>query len=125
MHFTGDSSDDTEVEVKVVEAEHDMQMFLDMVLHESPRDQDFAYEPVADCKDERQHQQAATATAQASALAMALHHNTFVGLSGSSLGNHQRHNNDDDETGESDVLFCDRESSVEKEAAELGFVGQL
>ena len=37
MHLTGDSSDGTEVEVMVVEAEHDMHNVLDMVLHESER----------------------------------------------------------------------------------------
>ena len=98
-HFIDDNFGSTEAEVavdivgsKIVEAEDGMQNVLGMVLHESPRDQIFAYQPVAHCNDKRQHQQVAsataTATAQASAVDMALHSNSFVGFGGNDLGNH-------------------------------------
>ena len=81
MHFTNEHFGGMEVEVAVdvveqniAETEDDMQSILDMVLRESPRDQKFAYQPVAYCNDKRQHQPialaTATATAQASAVAM-------------------------------------------------------
>ena len=62
MQFIDDNVGGTEVEVavdviesEIAGTEDGMQSVLDMVLHESPRDQNFAYQPVAYCNRKRQH----------------------------------------------------------------------
>ena len=112
--------------------------------HESPVDHNFLDRPAILSKHQRK-QSARAAKAQASASAgvadRILHTvhgfpNSSVGLGGSSLGNHQRYNNDDDVTNRNDVEICGEfgggGSDVgisgkfgKLEAAESGTVGML
>ena len=82
--------------------------------HESPVDQHFLDRPAILSKHQRK-QSARAAKAQASASAgsadMSVHDvhafsNTFVGPRGSSVGNHQQNNNDNDITNRNDVEIC-------------------